>query len=135
MEPYNLGRVHKLKSPKSFGLLFSKSKPIDQINGQLLLLKYHILPNGASTAKYGLAVSKRLFARAVDRNYIKRRLSEAVRLNQEDVFETSGLEFVLIYRDRKKRSFSEIEKAVNLLLTELAIACKHTSNQISKVQE
>lgn len=73
-----------------------------------------------------VSVSKRNFKRAVDRNYLKRLMREAYRLNKYRLLEAAGghsvAQLAIIYTGKEKKPLSVIEKkltsGLERLLTE-----------------
>ncbi len=69
-------------------------------------------------------VSKRKFAKATDRNLIKRRIKEAYRTNKLPLYEKliSGnkqLAIAILYNEKKITSFNDIESKIKVALSEL----------------
>jgi ribonuclease P protein component len=75
--------------------------------------------------KIGISVSKRNFKRAVKRNYIKRRIREAFRLNKQPLKllleeRKVGLQFVLVYVSKETQEYADIEPKIKIVLEKLA---------------
>ncbi|MBX0292876.1 ribonuclease P protein component [Hymenobacter sp. HSC-4F20] len=111
-----------------------RKKLIDELFGRgssfgLYPLRLVWLPTGASTTappQVLVSVSKRNFKRAVDRNYLKRVLREAYRLNKYRLVEAEGGHHLgylaIIYTGKEKKPFTLVEKklisGLERLLTE-----------------
>lgn len=72
-----------------------------------------------------ISVPKHRFKRAVDRNYLKRRIKEAYRLNKHIIYDlanrhTISVHIGFIYRDSRKKSFRQIEENILHSLNTLA---------------
>ncbi|WP_244535859.1 ribonuclease P protein component [Hymenobacter psychrotolerans] len=99
-----------------------RKKLIEQLFGRgssfgLYPLRLIWLPVEARTAappQVLVSVSKRSFKRAVDRNYLKRLLREAYRLNKYRLTEAEGGHAVgllaIIYTGKEKKPFTLVEK-------------------------
>ena len=72
---------------------------------------------GAGYPRYVFTVPKKLFKRAVKRNLLKRRMREAVRLNQEAVLGDFCADFMLVYIGRDVCPYEVIVAAVRDILT------------------
>jgi len=77
------------------------------------------------TIKAGFSVSKRNFRSAVDRNFIKRRMRECIRLNKNEIYEKLAsknieLSFMLIYVGNEVLNFKEFELKIKQLLIRLS---------------
>ncbi|WP_320054848.1 ribonuclease P protein component [uncultured Acetobacteroides sp.] len=75
--------------------------------------------------KIGISVSKRNFKRAVKRNYIKRRIREAFRLNKGQLKllleeRRVGLQVVLVYVSKETQEYADIEPKIKIVLERLA---------------
>lgn len=80
-------------------------------------IKAFCLPAGdIGYPRYVFTVPKKLFKRAVKRNLLKRRMREAVRLNQEAVLGDFCADFLLVYIGKEVCSYHVIEAAVKEIL-------------------
>lgn len=98
-----LGKKQKLKSRKQIEGLFAKGLAFNQSPYRVL---YLFSPKQDGTLQCGVAVSKRSFKKAVDRNRVKRLTREAWRLQKaplEKAVAQSGLALAvfLIYTGRE----------------------------------
>lgn len=69
-------------------------------------------------------VSKRKFAKATDRNLIKRRIKEAYRVNKLPLYQklisaNKQLALAILYNEKKITSFNDIESKIKVALSEL----------------
>jgi len=112
--------VRSYKFPKEEHLC--RKKLIEELFGRgssfgLYPLRLVWLPATAPTTappQVLVSVSKRNFKRAVDRNYLKRLLREAYRLNKYRLLEAEGGHLVdrlaIIYTGKEKKPFALVEK-------------------------
>ena len=84
-----LAKENRLKKKKDFETVFKKGKGFKD---NFLALK--IAPNNLKTSRFGFIVSQKVSKKAVVRNKIRRRLSEAIRLNLKDI--KRGVDIALI---------------------------------------
>ena len=117
------GKEERLKSRKSIEYLFSNGNVINHFPFRLL---FSISENKEFEypARIAVSVSKRNFKRAVDRNYIKRKLRESYRTNKQILHEyleeiNQKVFFIVIYIAKEDISYQMIEKEVKLLLEKL----------------
>lgn len=68
-------------------------------------------------ARYVFSVPKREFKRAVKRNLLKRRMREAVRLNQAECLGDLCADYLLVYISKEICDYSVIEAAVRHILS------------------
>lgn len=108
------GGEHRLKSKKLIGKVFSKGRAVKAFPVIAMVLPC----DEAQPWKAGYSVPKKKIPRAADRNLLKRRMREAVRLNigSCQLREQSGLAFMLIYVDRKVSDYQVIEHSVRRIL-------------------
>ena len=101
-------RARRLRKGTEFDTVYQKGTVT---GGPLLALRR--LPNGAACSRWGFAVGKRLWKRAVTRNRIKRRLKEAVR----SLPVVPGFDFVVTARaGAGEASFQDLRAALAKLL-------------------
>jgi len=112
-----LNKTDRLKSKKAIQQLFAEGKSFKKYPIRVLYLPVE----DAEKTKAGFSVPKRLFKLAVDRNRIKRQLREAYRVNRPSLEQENGKKFVLmfIYMTREEVSYTQIEKAMLVLLKQL----------------
>ena len=85
---------------------------------------YKILPAGESPLKMTVAVPKRNFKLAVDRNRIKRQIREAYRLNSQAAAnffkeQNSTVHLLLVYTNRVSPEYVGLESKIILILQRL----------------
>ena len=80
-------------------------------------IKAFCLPTGdIGYPRYVFTVPKKLFKRAVKRNLLKRRMREAVRLNQEAVLGDFCADFLLVYVGKEVCTYDVIQAAIKDIL-------------------
>lgn len=110
-------KSEKLKSKKTIDLLFSKGKSVSKYPLRLVYVEsdFNISESrdfGAEQKiKMGVSVSKKYFKHAVDRNYFKRLLREAYRLNKHLLIDhlEKPHAFMFFYQSNDRLSYQEIE--------------------------
>ena len=75
----------------------------------------------------GISVPKRSFAKAVQRNKLKRRIRESFRKNKHELYEvlkkkSLTVEVVIVYTAKEEQPYSEIEKKMIVSLQKLIAA-------------
>ena len=71
-------------------------------------------------ARYVVTVPKKEFKRAVKRNLLKRRMREAIRLNQAECLDGACSDFLMVYIAKEICDYSVIEAAVRDILSKSA---------------
>ncbi|NUY80084.1 ribonuclease P protein component [Flavobacterium sp. MAH-1] len=101
-------KSEKLKSRKTIELLFTSGKSVSKFP---LRLVYVQNPSETEILQLGVSVSKRYFKRAHDRNYFKRCLREAYRLNKHILVEKleKPHAFMLLYQSNERLTSEQIQ--------------------------
>lgn len=110
-------KSEKLKSKKTIDLLFSKGKSVSKYPLRLVYIECDFDTTESKEfetehkIKMGVSVSKKYFKRAVDRNYFKRLLREAYRLNKHLLIDhlEKPHAFMFFYQSNDRLSYQEIE--------------------------
>ena len=107
-------KAEHLTNKKIISNLFEKGRSFNCQPFKLIWL----LSTEKNTVKLGISVPKRSFAKAVDRNLLKRRIREAYRKNKNTLF--AGLEankipscLGFVYIAKEKIPFEELEKKLH----------------------
>lgn len=102
---------NRLKKEKEFEAVFKGGRTI---KGRNVFLRYLI--NGTDKTKVGFVVSKKVSKLAVERNKIKRRMREVVRLKKKDI--KDGLSIIIISLPQiKAAGYKEIKEDLENLLS------------------
>ena len=98
--------MNKLKGNKKINLLFEKGKSVKHFPFRLVYLEHE-------EVSWGVSVSKKAFALAVDRNKIKRILREGVKKHLLGLFEKNKRKycFMVLYTDNKKLNNTSLENS------------------------
>lgn len=103
-------KENRFKERKSFALVLRKGRTI---KGKFLILKF--IENSLKKSRFGFIVSKKISKKATDRNKLKRRISEIVRIKIKEI--KKPIDAVFIARKGiEKQKFQEIEKETVQLL-------------------
>ena len=122
-ETQTFSKDERLKSRKLIGNLFNKGKIIHHYPFKVLY-EFTDSNDFAFPAKIAVSVSKRNFKRAVDRNYIKRKMREAYRRNKNELYNTLNknnqkLSFFVIYTAKQDTDYQKLEKEMKFLLQKI----------------
>ncbi len=108
-------RAEKLKSRTLIGELFVQGKSVSKY--PLRLVYMPLEETDGEKLQMGVSVSKKYFKRAHDRNFFKRQLREAYRLNKHMLIEVADKPYAIMffYQTKDRLSHTEImEKTVQL---------------------
>ena len=113
-------KKEKLKSKKAIEQLFQARQSIHVFPLRLIWRKLDF-PLSQSPAQFAVSVPKRAFAKAVQRNRIKRIIREVYRLNKIDFYaalpeEEGQYGCMFLYSGKREPTFAEIEKSLKKLI-------------------
>src|SRR5690606_18178911 len=115
---YQLPKNERLHSKKSIKELFDKGSSFFLYPFKILHLK-----TVAETNQVLFSVSKRKVKKAVDRNFVKRRIKEAYRLNKSLLYSDDGQSkhlIGLVYVSSKLEDFHTIQIKIQKILKRIA---------------
>jgi len=102
-----LPRINRIKKKKDFETIFKNSKGF---KNNLFILR--ISKNNLGLNRFGFVVSKKISKKAIIRNRIKRRMSEAIKGEAQKI--KTGTDLVLIASPGiDKKDFSEIKETIS----------------------
>lgn len=113
----------RLKSRKQIEALFQTKSSIFR---HPLLFKYRLITDSTTTESefpicFAISVPKKNFPKAVDRNLLKRRIREAIRLNWRKIIGANLSQCyngLIIYVGKEMLDFHKIEQVIQKLLEE-----------------
>ena len=114
-----LTKAERLRSRKTISLLFEKGKAI---NIHPIKLVWTQIPNREdSILQFGVAVPKKNFKKAVDRNRLKRQMREAMRKNKLPVKnflaqKDKPCAMLLVFTGKEAVTYKEIEDKIIVIL-------------------
>ncbi len=110
-----LKKEFRLRKQKDFENVFNKGVYFSE---KLLILK--AVENSLSFSRFGFVVSKKISKKAVERNRIKRLMSEIIRLSQEKI--KPGFDIVFISKvGIVGKNFEEIKETMEKLLKKIRL--------------
>lgn len=119
--PFKFGKTEHLKSKKSIGLLITEGNSFVVFP---IKTRWVISKTQDTTVKCAFSAPKRKFKKAVDRNYIKRIMREAYRLNKQPLItllnsKDQKLQLLLTFIGNEMPNYKEIETKIILTLQRL----------------
>lgn len=110
-------KTEKLKSAKTIGALFLQGKTLVNYPVKIFYSPKENITNNL----VAVAVPKRNFKLAVDRNRIKRQLREVYRLNKHILEQENraNFELLFLYLGKRMPTYTELEKAMIKALNSL----------------
>ena len=129
---FSYPKSEKLKSKKTIDLLFSKGKSVSKYPLRLVYVECDFDISESQDfgteqkIKMGVSVSKKYFKHAVDRNYFKRLLREAYRLNKHLLIDhlEKPHAFMFFYQSNDRLSYQEIETKTIQLFEKFVVEIK-----------
>jgi ribonuclease P protein component len=119
---YFLSKEERLSLKRYIDLLFEKGQSFVVFPLRVVYLSVENLMSAPVSIL--VSVSKKKIKKAVERNYIKRRVRETWRIHKYELVDTlaekdKSMLLAFLYIDKKKHSFDEIEKAMAKVLKTL----------------
>ena len=113
-------KEERLTNKKTFDELFNSGKSISVSPFKILWSE----GQGVNQTQVGIAVPKKSFAKAVQRNKLKRRIREAYRKNKHLLYaflekKNLHIAMMVIYTDKEELSYKEIEQKMVVSLQKL----------------
>lgn len=110
------------------------------IQSQFLRIQYLWIDQPHSTEtvsiRTAVTVSRKLFKKAHDRNFIKRRLKEAWRLQQSEVKlnvpENKQLQLLILFTGKTLPDFQTLSEALKIIISKLPFPGPHNNDQSSE---
>ncbi len=118
------GKDEKLKKKKYFDALFQHGKGFTTYPVRIIYLPFtaqnfeNLDENLPTKSQFAVAVPKKKFKHATDRNRIKRQIREAYRLNKSVL--PIPYAIIIVYLSKEKVKYSIIEKSVKECLKQLS---------------
>jgi ribonuclease P protein component len=117
-----LTKAERLRSRKTISLLFEKGKAINIHPIKMMWMQ--TANKEGSILQFGVAVPKKNFKRAVDRNRLKRQMREAVRKNKLSVKKflqekNKPCALLLLFTGKEAVPYKEIEDKIIVILQRL----------------
>ena len=115
-------KTERLTNKKLFESIFEKGQSISVFPFKLIWIETK--PDADIPVQLGISVPKKSFAKAVDRNIIKRRIRESYRKNKHALYEilkkkNLSIALMLIYIAKEELPYTEIEKKMIVSLQKL----------------
>ncbi|MEZ4910362.1 MAG: ribonuclease P protein component [Saprospiraceae bacterium] len=118
-------KENKLKSTKTLELVFKQGKSHFVYPIKIFILKPENENLDVDCAQIAVSVSKKYYSRAVDRNLLKRRMRESMRLIlKNNSYNLNGFHIICIYVGKTILDYSVIDRAIHTL-------CKRISHRKS----
>ena len=113
-------KEERLKSRKSIELLFKTGR---SYTSPPLRMFFKESEPGKSPVRMAVAVPRRIFKRAVDRNLLKRRIREAYRNQKHELYSVAGekktYDVLFLYQSAAIEEYKVIQSALMVLLKRL----------------
>lgn len=123
---FTFPKQEKLKSKKLIERLFTEGKSVSQFPLKLVYLKTTL--SEEVPAQVAIAVPKKKFKKAVDRNRAKRLVRECYRANKSIIFNNieDTYALVFLYLDRNLPQYQSLDKNMEALLQKFV---KHITHE------
>jgi ribonuclease P protein component len=124
MPSYKFLKKERLTNKKRIAQLFSSGLSINAYPLRLIYLT--ATADQQSELQFAFTVPKRLFKKAVQRNFLKRKIKEAFRLNKHEIKElvtvqNQSIYGIIIYIDKSPQEYAVIERSMKKLIKKLSL--------------
>ncbi len=119
--PYSLNKKNSLKLKSDIDKVFKSN---NKIRTDIITVFYVFDEYSDSELKIMVSVPKRIIKKAFQRNIIKRRIKEAIRLNSKDIREQNlqnalCLKIAIVFHSQNLSSFEKIQEKIVLSLQKI----------------
>ena len=112
---FRLPKEERIYKQRDIDYLFIDYKTI--INNPF---RVHFKPNSLTHSRILISVPKRLFKRAVDRNYLKRRIRESYRLLKDQFLQDCNVDILFVYRSKEIYDYDLIKSKIEEILRKIS---------------
>ena len=125
-EPFLFPKSNKISSIRRITEIFRNGAVIYNFPFKVLYLQ-----NDLKESRVVISVPKRVFKRAVKRNYIKRLIRESLRTQRFSYFSEAGFDICIIYTDKELPSYKLINQKIQDVLGKIVKRAKVDSGASS----
>ncbi len=125
-EPFLFPKSNKISSIRRITEIFRNGAVIYNFPFKVLYLQ-----NDLKESRVVISVPKRVFKRAVKRNYIKRLIRESLRTQRFSSFSEAGFDICIIYTDKELPSYKLINQKIQDVLGKIVKRAKVDSGASS----
>jgi ribonuclease P protein component len=123
MLSFKFPKSERLTNKKKFEKLFEEGISVKGFPLKIIYISEDVV-EGEHPIQIAFTVPKRSFKKAVDRNFLRRKMKEIYRLNKGPILEKlanseKSLYAILIYTNREKMDYPSIEKGWHKLMAKL----------------
>ena len=113
---FPFGKKHKLKNKKEISTIFEKGKSLSFSD---IKIKYFVVfEHNSKVQKWAISIPKKYIKKAVERNKIRRKIREYLRLNinKLDNYNNFNIKILIIYTSKKHDNFKSIKKQITTVI-------------------